>query len=55
MFSLDTEKNLTSKENIIPRTVLSEAKRRLISIRLDFPYIACFLEHKTTEKRDLKL
>ena len=26
MFSLDTEKNLTSKENIIPRTVLSEAK-----------------------------
>ena len=48
-------KNLTSKENIIPRTVLSEEKkRRLISIRLDFPYIACFLEHKTTEKRDLK-
>ena len=44
-------KNLTSKENIIPRTALSE----LISMRLDFPYIACFLEHKTTEKRDLKI
>ena len=30
-------------------------KRRLTSICLDFPYIACLLKHKTTEKRDYNL